>query len=218
MEEMQGTVKERILQFIEFKGISKNKFHTDCDLSSSYLQNLKKDPKPPVLQSILRTYPELNSDWLLYGSGPMLKSDIVDDEPRGNFVYLIPDETTASAGYFSGLSEGVNKFDCSRIQSPFVGAEIAIQVSGDSMTPGIKSGDRLFLRRIDDRAFIPWGHTVVLDTTNGAIVKEIQPCDEDPDYIMALSTNPKYPPYKIEASSIRAIFKILGILTINTTL
>ena len=159
-----------------------------------------------------------NINWLLTGEGEMLNTQITSSKDFASYdidkVPLIPDE--AIAGFQGGFIEGVNYFDCRLVRSPFPGAEIAIQVSGDSMMPAIKSGDRLYLRKIDEKAFIPWGHPVVLDTVNGAVVKAIQPCPNDEDCILAVSTNPKYPPYKIDKSAINGIYKILGSITINS--
>lgn len=216
---MGNTVKQRIEEFIISSNLSSNKFEKQCGLSNGYLRQLRKSPTVDKIEMILSAFPELNRDWLLYGEGEMLKPE--QNAPSGTsirgggLVPLIPDE--AIAGYLGDLIDGVTAFDCRLITSPFPGAEIAIQVSGDSMSPQIKSGDRLYLRKIDGSAFIPWGHAVVLDTVNGAVVKEIQPCKEDDDFLLAVSVNPKYPPYKIEKSAIRGIYKILGTITINST-
>lgn len=216
---MEQTVKERLKKFIKFKGLSTLAFEKKIGASNGYVSSMKETIGSKFQKAIGETFPEVNLGWLLTGEGEMLNARSASSKNFASYeidtVPLIPDE--AIAGFQGGFIEGVNYFDCRLVRSPFPGAEIAIQVSGDSMMPAIKSGDRLYLRKIDEKAFIPWGHAVVLDTSNGAVVKEIQPCPQDEDYILAVSANSKYPPYKIEKSSINGIYKILGSITINST-
>ena len=211
--------KKRLNEFRTSIGLSVNSFEKKARLSNGYIKNFKGNMGRDKLEKLIAAFPELNREWLLTGDGEMLNSQKVPSKKSDPYeidkVPLIPDE--AIAGFQGGFVEGVNYFDCRLVRTPFSGAEIAIQVSGDSMMPAIKSGDRLYLRKIDEKAFIPWGHPVVLDTKNGAVVKEIQPCPDDEDCILAVSTNSKYPPYRIEKSSINGIYKILGSITINST-
>ena len=70
-----GTV-QRLHQFIENKGISKYRFYQESGLSNGSLdkgENIGSDK----CEKILYAFPDLNSDWLLTGRGPMLKSDAV---------------------------------------------------------------------------------------------------------------------------------------------
>ena len=69
---MGTTVKDRILAFIEYKGISKNKFEVECGLSKRYVSNISQSISPEVSKKISLTYPELNMGWVLTGSGQML--------------------------------------------------------------------------------------------------------------------------------------------------
>lgn len=208
-----STVKERLKKYLIYKGLKVQPFEKSIGASNGYVSGMVNTIGNKYLNIILTTYPDLNRDWLLYGEGEMLNSPA--DQRPSDLIPLIPMEATA--GYSDGFADGVSLPMCNHIKNPFPGSEIAIQVSGDSMTPDIKSGDRLYLKRINERAFMPWGHAVVLDTINGALVKEIYPCDDDPDYIIAKSTNPKYPPYRVEVSSILGVYKIVGSTTINST-
>lgn len=65
-------VRERILRFVEYKGLSKARFERECGLSNGYLKNIRKSISVDKLEGILRAYPELNRDWLLAGVGEML--------------------------------------------------------------------------------------------------------------------------------------------------
>lgn len=71
---MEKTVKQRLMEFIYSKGISQSRFERLCGMSNGYINNLKKSLGAEKLQNILKAFPELNTEWLLYGEGEMLKS------------------------------------------------------------------------------------------------------------------------------------------------
>ena len=70
---METTVKQRLVRFAEFRNLSISKFESLCGLGNGYVGKLKSEPGSKKLDDILRTFPELNRDWLLYGEGEMLK-------------------------------------------------------------------------------------------------------------------------------------------------
>lgn len=65
---------ERILQLIEYKGISKRKFYVKTGLSNGFLDK-QKDLGVNKVVNILHSYPEINPVWLLTGDGEMLKKN-----------------------------------------------------------------------------------------------------------------------------------------------
>lgn len=65
---------ERIKEFIDYKGITVNKFETSSGIARGYLARLKGSVGSDKLNNILAAFPELSSDWLLTGNGPMLKT------------------------------------------------------------------------------------------------------------------------------------------------
>ena len=66
------TTKERTLRFIAHKGLSVKKFEEMCGLSNGYLNSMKSGYGSSKLLQVLRTFPEVNRDWLVYGEGEML--------------------------------------------------------------------------------------------------------------------------------------------------
>ena len=68
------TTKERTLRFITHKGLSVKKFEEICGLSNGYLNSMKSGYGSNKLLQVLRAFPELNRDWLVYGEGEMLVS------------------------------------------------------------------------------------------------------------------------------------------------
>lgn len=66
-------IVDRILQLIEYKKISKNRFYQDTGLSNGFLDKVK-DIGSSKIEQILNTYPELNVTWLIMGTGEMILS------------------------------------------------------------------------------------------------------------------------------------------------
>lgn len=202
----ENTVKQRLVQYLQYKHIGQNKFERLAGLSNGYISNLKSSPSPEKLTKIIRASEDLNRDWLLYGEGEMLRQGTAAD---ARTVPLIPVEAFAGPIQYY-LDEGVQEYDCRRVVSPVPGTEFAIPVSGDSMSPDIPDGATLFVSRINDAAFIPWGNVMVLDTVNGALVKRIYPSKNSNDAVEARSINSEYPPFDVPKSSIRAIYRVLA--------
>ncbi|EKY07787.1 hypothetical protein [Capnocytophaga sp. oral taxon 380] len=67
---------ERILQFIDYKGISKLSFYREVGLSNGFLDK-NKSVGTDNLVKILKSYPEIEPLWLLLGEGEMLKKGTV---------------------------------------------------------------------------------------------------------------------------------------------
>lgn len=186
-------------------------------------------------------FPSLNTEWLITGDGEMLKNSFAvdlgssssniatekDEMEKSNsrqltavndyMVPLIP--TAALANSLSEyLGPGIRKADCQNIISPVPGAEFAITISGDSMEPKFHDGMVVFLKKINDAAFIPWGNTMVLDTENGAFIKDVFPIDGDDSSIEARSLNPLYPPLLIPKASIFGMYRVLNATKFFTTM
>ena len=191
-------------------------------ISPSNLKNMldgKQTITDKTMHRIYEAYPEFNIKWLKEGVEPMLsqqtqiEKEILSEDT--DYVPLLPVE--AMAGTLQGLSQGIELAGCQKIKSPVKGADWAIVISGDSMEPDYKNGSYLFIKKMSG-SFIPWGHTLVLDTYDGVVVKDIYPVDDDDSYIEARSINPKYPPFRIEKSIIIGVYRVLGGTFINSTI
>lgn len=64
---MEGTVKQRLMDFISSKGLSVRKFEDACGLSNGYVKNIVKGIGTEKFSMMHRTFPDLDRDWLLYG-------------------------------------------------------------------------------------------------------------------------------------------------------
>lgn len=221
----ETTVKERLLEFIKAKRLRQTDVTRALGVSSAYISSMRKSLPEEKVVTLCREFPDLNRDWLLYGEGEMLLPE--HDGPdltQGYIVPLLPIE--AYAGNLQMWSSGVQLRDCEKVVSPVPGVDFAIRISGDSMEPEFQNGSMLFIKRINEKAFIPWGNPMVIDTENGVLVKAVYPVkrqdagdgsrdrfgyDEDvrQEYIEARSYNPAYPPFLIPTESIYSLYRIV---------
>lgn len=67
------TVKERLVAYIKFKGLSARQFSISIGVSAGYVAAISQSIQPDKLSRISTQYPDLNTEWLLTGEGEMLK-------------------------------------------------------------------------------------------------------------------------------------------------
>lgn len=89
-------MKERILQFIEYKRLSKNKFYKETGLSNGILDK-QGGISSDSLEKIYYVYPEINLDWLLTGKGEMLKKEGLLQQAHNNISSTITQHQTIHA-------------------------------------------------------------------------------------------------------------------------
>ncbi len=65
---------ERMREYLDYKGITKYKFCNDLGFSNKFLDNSSNMGTDKACK-ILHYYPEINSEWLLTGNGPMIKEE-----------------------------------------------------------------------------------------------------------------------------------------------
>jgi len=133
--------------------------------------------------------------------------------PSGERVPLIPVE--AHAGHLSDFADAVSDYDCEKVVSPVRGASFAIQVTGESMAPAYPSGAKILCQRVDETAFIEWGRVYLLDTVNGAILKQVRKADR-PDRVVCCSLNPspEYAPFEVDCQHILGWYRVLMIMSL----
>ena len=134
------------------------------------------------------------------------------EQDQTESVLVIP--YGARGGTIGDFVDGVHDYDCEKVLSPVKGADYAMEVTGDSMSPDFPSGSRILIKKIDETAFIAWNEVYVLDTPNGAVIKRIRRT-EDPAVIECVSINPAYQPYRIERDFIRGWYRVLMVMSLK---
>lgn len=259
--------KERLLQFLRYKGIGQQKFEISIGMSNGWVNKVGDSIRENTLQKIKGIYPELNIAWLKSGVGEMLNSeqsivgdgntatqikgdnnnayyttnnyrgcggidrkamnDIAEMEDRivileNNAVsqeiayttHLLP--VSAQGGSLNDFVVSVKDSDCEKIISPIKGADFAMSVSGDSMAPEYPAGAQIFIKKVNERAFIEWGKTYVLDTCNGSVIKILVPSNKD-GYVKCVSINKDqiYAPFEIAWEDIFGVYRVLLCMSVK---
>ncbi len=195
------------------------------DILKGKTQNIS----PTLCERLTTALPRLSKVWLITGQEPMWtapndepsspparQSDNADDE-SGYMVPLV--NIAAMAGPIKGYYEcGENLDNCRKIRAPQKGLDLAVPISGDSMEPVFHDGSTVFIKRINEAAFIPWGHPLVMDTENGVFIKRVMPDDNDRAYIWAESYNPRYPRMHMPTNSIYSMYRIVSVSQTFTTM
>ena len=214
-----STVKGRLLTYLKEQRIPQTEFCRRLGVAPTYIGVIRKSIPPEKINKIVSLYPDLSRDWLLYGEGEMYAQE--ESSPRrllqetGYIVPLLP--VTAFAGNITAWSQSVNANDCEKVVSPVQGVDFAIRISGDSMEPDFRDGSIVIIKKIDDRAFIPWGHPMIVDSSNGVFLKNVYPSEKGKKFIEARSINPKYPPLQIPLDCVYALYRVVSTLNMYSS-
>lgn len=215
------TIKERLTQFIQYKGISMGAFERACSLSNGFVCKVGDSIRRAKLENISAIYPELNTNWLLTGVGSMLN----EEESKDTYInkvedveyHLVPVVPYSAMGGTPTdfLPTGVRKNECEHIISP-IKADIVVQVTGDSMSPVFPSGSRVLAVKINSEDFIEWGRIYILVTDSGFVIKQVRKSDKD-GYVSCFSFNDNsiYAPFDIAINKIREWYIVKGSLALH---
>jgi len=93
----QNSVKNRLLDFLKYKGISQSKFEQQCGISNGYVNNIRKGIKSEMFdKKIAPIFPELSKTWLLLGEGsmlvPQIEEVVPEEEEEDDLVLFLRDE------------------------------------------------------------------------------------------------------------------------------
>lgn len=184
--------RERILKYIESKGISKYRFYKDIGLSNGYLDkegNVGSD----ICEKISYQYKDISIEWLITGKGEMLK--MYKDNYKDNYKENVKNEEKTPAYNIDNsnieiVSEPNNKitkettiplydinaaaglrllFESGKqniidtIKIPYITkSDGAIFITGDSMYPLMKSGDIAVYRQIHSLDYLHYGDIYIV--------------------------------------------------------
>ena len=91
MDKILAPIKQRILQFVDYKQIERKNFFGELNVATSNFRGnaLYSEVGGDVIAKILSNHPKLNAEWLLTGNGEMLKSEGATEvikTPRVEFI------------------------------------------------------------------------------------------------------------------------------------
>ena len=215
---------ERVLQYIEYKGVSKYKFYKETGLSNGFLdknRNIGSD-KCEIISS---HYKDLSLNWLITGEGDMLKTQpyqesstttIIQEDgaayngtiPKGAIpFYNLP----VSAGQSVLSIEGAIKPDGYIKDIPGVkNTEAFLPVHGYSMYPEIKEGAIMGVKKSNNWDTLNTQHKYLIITHEDRMVKYIEHDEINTDILWCLS--PNYKRFKIFKSEIIDIHRVTFVM------
>lgn len=226
---MSSTRAERLneaFNYLRFKGLVK----TQKDLAeaigatapnvSSALKGDEKFLTDSFIARFSEAFEEVSSHWLLTGEGEMLRGNEAEgvvvagrkSEDEVSLVPLLP--IAAQGGSLNDFVVSVKENDCERVVSPIRGVDFAMPVAGDSMAPEYPAGSQIFIKKINERAFIDWGKVYVLDTCNGSVIKRVFPSD-NAEKVKCVSINPEYPPFEVSYEDIYGMYRVLLCMSVK---
>lgn len=196
---------KEVFENLRFRGIikSQKEFAKLIGTSENSLSRALKGDEAYLTESLLS---KVDAAYKHYLAPP------TETEIEQEMVLVIP--TGARAGTLADFAQSVSQYDCERMVTPVKGADYAIQVTGDSMSPEYPSGSVVLIKQINEKAFIEWGKTYVLDTVNGTVIKNIRRTD-NPEVIECVSLNPAYQPFTMETQYIKGWYRVLIVLSLK---
>ena len=238
MDKILAPIKQRILQYVDFKQIERKSFFGDLNVATSNFRGsaLYSEVGGDVIAKILSNYTELNAEWLLTGSGEMLKGEgarevtkappieiiapvkvegrslmpkvvVVDEEDMENRVPLVP--VYAQAGYLNGYGdpEYIKELPMYSVPGMRNGTFRMFQVEGLSMYPTLQSGCYVVGQFVEDWEHISDNRIYVVVTTQGVIVKRVLNRIEKYGSLYCRSDNRVFPHISVSLNDIMEVWE-----------
>lgn len=226
----KSIIKQNILKYLKFKGVSPYKFYQDSGITRGIL-NQNNGMSEENTTKFLAYSTDVNVDWLLTGKGQMLKSEI---ENSGSVFALKTDnilqhqsvplyDIQASASVVALFRDSSTETPVDHITIPNLPkCDGAIYVSGDSMYPLLKSGDIIMYKKVAneiDNMF--WGEMYLVSLINNdgdefVMVKWLHKSELGTDYVKLVSENRHHQPKDFHIRHIKGLALIKASVRINS--
>ncbi len=215
------TFFNRLDKYMKYKGLNDNKLTVETGISNGIIGKARKrgSLSQDNISKILRKYSDIDANWLLTGTGEMLKTtndqtNIAIKDAKGyplvnikaiggfgNFDFSISDRDVKD--YYV-----VPKFKDRKI-------DFMIEVSGSSMYPKYNSGDVVACRIIRESKVIQWNKVYVIATEeNGILIKRLKK-GEDDNSLLAVSDNKDYDPFLLPKKEITGMALVIGVIRLE---
>lgn len=215
-------LRDRILKYIEHKGIDKSNFEKQSGLANGFVDKSGDNTRRSSLDKISNAFPDLNIDWILTGQGEMLKE-------RNNLNNIINPKESQGVPYFEDIESTGSIMsmhnDYKETPTFFINYEhfndctAYMQHVGDSMYPKYCAGEIIAVKRIFNFDIVLWGEAYLIVTNDNAnnlrTVKLVYPHDDESKIILRAS-NPNFKgDTVINKTDIVSMFIVKGKITRN---
>jgi len=233
MTKIIATSKERLIKYLDYKGVSLSDFFKGTTIKRGFLDSDKLNAtiNDVFLAKIIAFFPQLNIRWLITGYGDMEAPINVVSEPKS--IYRLRTDRVfdhqaiplydieAVAGLVPLFENGNNKKPIDYITIPHLPkCDGALKVTGDSMYPLLKSGDIIMYKQINDIANdIFWGEMYLLSVATEdeeyISVKYIQRSEKGDEWVKLVSQNQHHQDRHIKRDRIKALALVKASIRIN---
>ena len=213
------TIKERILLYLDDNNIQKSLFFKELGIAHSNFtgQGLKSSLSSDKVVKILSMFPNVSLEWLMLGEGEMNKpSKNIETKSLTELKTkeaIIPEQSIpfynviASAGILSQIFDQHQQAEDSIFIPNMPRCDGAMQISGDSMSPILQSGDIIAFKRVHSFDYIMWRQIYIVDFSiegdDYLAIKRLKKSEKGEDYVQLVSENPEHDPIDIPRSAIR---------------
>lgn len=222
-------LKFRIVQYLEYKGVSKYECYKNTGISNGVLSQSGGMSAENTLRFI-SYYNDVNTDWLITGKGEMLKpvTTIQEEEvrsetityknnsPKSGYTAVPVVDVEAAAGFGVTNADYIDQSNLIYFPDTMLHGNcdrLCIGLTGESMMPTLQEGTQIVVRRLrraDWDLGIENGKIYVVTNRAGeTFVKRIKNRLKSDGVITLVSDNPnqrKYKPFDITADELHHIW------------
>ena len=222
-------LRERLLDYIAYKGIDKATLERKSGLSNDAVNKMGDNTRVSTLDRISNAYPDINIAWLKTGVGEMILGNEENkriphyDGLKGKAIPHI-DVVTASCGLPNGFNSAITKGDCERYIIPDMpGCDFTIRAGGRSMINrnvperSINDRDIVGCRIVTTRSHVRWGEVYALTTYDGIMIKKVEESEQE-GYIRCVPFNKEegFKPYDVPVNEIHDWALVVGVVSVKT--
>lgn len=236
MQRDNRTIKERLADFLSYKGIGQDKFAQIANLSRGFANNVGDSIRQSSLNKIKAAFPELNTLWLTSGVGNMLIQPSQSAQSNAHVVENLDYMSVpvvhikARCGYLAGYEDAgyIETLPTMPVivDRTYHGKYMIFEAEGDSMDDGTRSsicdGDKLLCREVRRDLWLPKLHIhdwyfVIVHRTEGIAIKQITNQDENGN-ITCHSLNNMFNDYSVNLDDVAEIYNVIKVVERNMRL
>jgi len=234
MDKIFSPIKQRVIQFIENIGVTKESFFEKTGISASNFkgEGLKSELGGDKIAKILSTFSYLNTEWLITGNGEMLKSDFVQENLKTNRLIKSPVKSRIKKQlptkglikfYDVDFAAGDIEFyeDINTIQPaytmdiPEFNGCTAFRTYNNSMEKLISSGDILFATNEEDwKDSLEYGQIYGIVCKNGRkylkYIRKAPEGKENTHFLLKSENSVEYDDFTLAKDKIKSLWLIHG--------
>lgn len=210
----EDALRDRIKQVMAYVGETQREFAERIGCQPQNLSaSLKGSRKIARLlpYKIARAFPEINQDWILYGTGVMkVDLNLLNAEVDEDLRPRLP--ITAAAGQLNDYLGGTHIHECDMVPKmrSIPDYDFTMYVNGNSMEPKFESGDEIACKMVE--SVTEWGRTYVLATRDGVVLKRLY--KDKKGYRCVSYNHEEYPDFVVDEDDVFGVYRVVGMIRV----